>query len=178
MRKFSQPQNPNPTDLRVQRRHKKRAGKVERDTARVFYMRLSQVRLKIQFNSSPFLLSRDHVRRPGRLEGVHQGESHSEVYGGSERLQQTKCWRAEQAWKKFERHPTSRSVREIDMRRHDGEPPTSPHFRCVQQIKLPEGGACSATEARYPLGQTSVAQQAPRTILTAPSTHQRAVWLP
>ena len=50
MRKFSQPQNPNPTDLRVQRRHKKRAGKVERDTARVFYMRLSQVRLKIQFN--------------------------------------------------------------------------------------------------------------------------------
>ena len=36
MRKFSQPQNPNPTDLRVQRRHKKRAGKVERDTARVF----------------------------------------------------------------------------------------------------------------------------------------------
>ena len=51
MRKFSQPQNPNPTDLRVQRRHKKRAGKVERDTARVFYMRLSQVRLKIQFNN-------------------------------------------------------------------------------------------------------------------------------
>ena len=50
MRKFSQPQNPNPTDLRVQRRHKKRAGKVERDTARVFYMRLSQVRLKIQFD--------------------------------------------------------------------------------------------------------------------------------
>ena len=50
VRKFSQPQNPNPTDLRVQRRHKKRAGKVERDTARVFYMRLSQVRLKIQFN--------------------------------------------------------------------------------------------------------------------------------
>mgnify|MGYP004145471735 CR=1 FL=1 len=35
-------------DLRVQRRHKKREGKVERDTARVFYMRLSQVRLKIQ----------------------------------------------------------------------------------------------------------------------------------
>ena len=53
MRKFSQPQNPNPTDLRVQRRHKKRAGKVERDTARVFYMRLSQVRLKIQFNFTP-----------------------------------------------------------------------------------------------------------------------------
>ena len=51
VRKFSQPQNPNPTDLRVQRRHKKRAGKVERDTARVFYIRLSQVRLKIQFNS-------------------------------------------------------------------------------------------------------------------------------
>ena len=50
MRKFSQPQNPNPMDLRVQRRHKKREGKVERDTARVFYMRLSQVRLKIQFN--------------------------------------------------------------------------------------------------------------------------------
>ena len=42
---------PNPTDLRVQRRHKKREGKVERDTARVFYMRLSPVRLKIQFNS-------------------------------------------------------------------------------------------------------------------------------
>ena len=39
-------------DLRVQRRHKKREGKVERDTARVFYMRLSPVRLKIQFNSS------------------------------------------------------------------------------------------------------------------------------
>ena len=38
-------------DLRVQRRHKKREGKVERDTARVFYMRLSPVRLKIQFNS-------------------------------------------------------------------------------------------------------------------------------
>ena len=36
--------------LRVQRRHKKREGKVERETARVFYMRLSQVRLKIQFN--------------------------------------------------------------------------------------------------------------------------------
>jgi hypothetical protein len=43
---------PNPTDLRVQRRHTKREGKVERDTARVFYMRLSPVRLKIQFNSS------------------------------------------------------------------------------------------------------------------------------
>ena len=49
--KIPQPQNPNPMDLRVQRRHKKREGKVERDTARVFYMRLSQVRLKIQFNS-------------------------------------------------------------------------------------------------------------------------------
>ena len=49
VRKFSQPQNPNPMDLRVQRRHKKREGKVERDTARVFYMRLSPVRLKIQF---------------------------------------------------------------------------------------------------------------------------------
>ena len=48
MRKFSQPQNPNPMDLRVQRRHKKREGKVERETARVFYKRLSQVRLKIQ----------------------------------------------------------------------------------------------------------------------------------
>ena len=36
--------------LKVQREHKKREGKVERDTARVFYMRLSQVRLKIQFN--------------------------------------------------------------------------------------------------------------------------------
>ena len=34
----------------MQRRHKKREGKVERETARVFYMRLSQVRLKIQFN--------------------------------------------------------------------------------------------------------------------------------
>ena len=64
-----------------------------------------------------------------RLEGVQQGQSHSEVYGGSERLHHTKCWRAEQAWKKFERHPTSRSVREIAWRRHDGEPPTSPHFR-------------------------------------------------
>ncbi len=41
---------PNPTDLRAQRRHKKREGKVEREPARVFYMRLSQVRLKIQFN--------------------------------------------------------------------------------------------------------------------------------
>ena len=51
MRKIPQPQNPNPMDLRVQRRRKKREGKVERDTARVFYMRLSQVRLKIQFNS-------------------------------------------------------------------------------------------------------------------------------
>ena len=110
-----------------------------------------------------------------RLEGVHQGQSHCEVYGGSERLHHTKYWRAEQAWKKFERHPASRSVRYRSWRRHDGEPPTSPHFRCVQQIKLPEGGACSATEARYPLGQASVAQQAPRTILTAPSTHQRAV---
>ena len=40
---------PNPTDLRVQRRHKKREGKVEREPARVFCMRLSQVRLKIQF---------------------------------------------------------------------------------------------------------------------------------
>ena len=48
MRKIPQPQNPNPMDLRVQRRHKKREGKVERDTARVFYMRLSPVRLKIQ----------------------------------------------------------------------------------------------------------------------------------
>ena len=48
---MTQPQNPNPMDLRVQRRHKKREGKVERDTARVFYMRLSPVRLKIQFNS-------------------------------------------------------------------------------------------------------------------------------
>ena len=45
-----------------------------------------------------------------RLEGVHQGQSHCEVYGGSERLHHTKYWRAEQAWKKFERHPTSRSV--------------------------------------------------------------------
>jgi hypothetical protein len=35
----------------VQRRHKKREGKAERDIARVFYMRLSPVRLKIQFNS-------------------------------------------------------------------------------------------------------------------------------
>ena len=35
-------------DLRVQRRHKKREGKVERETARVFYKRLSQVRLKIK----------------------------------------------------------------------------------------------------------------------------------
>ena len=51
VRKIPQPQNPNPMDLRVQRRHKKREGKVERDTARVFYMRLSPVRLKIQFNS-------------------------------------------------------------------------------------------------------------------------------
>ena len=50
MRKIPQPQNPNPTDLRVQRRHKKREGKAERDIARVFYMRLSPVRLKIQFN--------------------------------------------------------------------------------------------------------------------------------
>ena len=35
----------------MQRRHKKREGKgkVERDTARVFYRRLSPVRLKIQF---------------------------------------------------------------------------------------------------------------------------------
>ena len=37
-------------DLRVQRRHKKREGKVERDLARVFYRRLSPIRLKIQFN--------------------------------------------------------------------------------------------------------------------------------
>ena len=59
MRKFSQPQNPNPTDLRVQRRHKKREGKVERDTARVFYMRLSPVRLKIQFNSTIQLARRE-----------------------------------------------------------------------------------------------------------------------
>ena len=35
----------------MQRRHKKREGKVERDTARVFYMRLSPVRLKIQFKA-------------------------------------------------------------------------------------------------------------------------------
>jgi hypothetical protein len=33
MRKIPQPQNPNPTDLRVQRRHKEREGKVERDAA-------------------------------------------------------------------------------------------------------------------------------------------------
>jgi len=38
-------------DLGVQRRHRKIEVKVERDTARVFYMRLSPVRLKIQFNS-------------------------------------------------------------------------------------------------------------------------------
>ena len=50
MRKFSQPQNPNPMDLRVQRWHTKREGKVERDIARVFYRRLSPVLLKIQFN--------------------------------------------------------------------------------------------------------------------------------
>ena len=51
MRKIPQPQpqNPNPMDLRVQRRHKKREGKVERDIARVFYRRLSPVLLKIQF---------------------------------------------------------------------------------------------------------------------------------
>ena len=63
MRKIPQPQNPNPMDLRVQRRHKKREGKVERDTARVFYMRLSPVRLKIQFNSEKeffFLLLHSH----------------------------------------------------------------------------------------------------------------------
>ena len=48
-RKIPQPQNPNPTDLRVQRRHKKREGKVEGDIARVFYRRLSPVLLKIQF---------------------------------------------------------------------------------------------------------------------------------
>ena len=64
-----------------------------------------------------------------RLEGVHQGQSHFEVYGGSERLHHTKCWRAEQAWKKFERHPTSRSVRYRSWRRHHGEPPTSPDGR-------------------------------------------------
>ena len=63
MRKFSQPQNPNPTDLRVQRRHKKRAGKVERDTARVFYMRLSHVRLKIQFNSIQFKILQTKNRK-------------------------------------------------------------------------------------------------------------------
>ncbi len=50
MRKIPQPQNPNPMALRAQRRHKKREGKVERETARVFYMRLSPVLLKIQFN--------------------------------------------------------------------------------------------------------------------------------
>ena len=63
VRKIPQPQNPNPMDLRVQRRHKKREGKVERDTARVFYMRLSPVRLKIQFNSEKeffFLLLHSH----------------------------------------------------------------------------------------------------------------------
>ena len=37
--------------LKVQREHKKREGKVERDLARVFYRRLSPVLLKIQFNS-------------------------------------------------------------------------------------------------------------------------------
>ena len=36
--------------LKVQRGHKKREGKVERDLARVFYRRLSPVLLKIQFN--------------------------------------------------------------------------------------------------------------------------------
>jgi hypothetical protein len=37
VRKIPQSQNPNPMDLRVTRRHKKREGKVERDIARVFY---------------------------------------------------------------------------------------------------------------------------------------------
>ena len=38
--------------LKVQRDHKKREGKVERDLARVFYRRLSPVLLKIQFERS------------------------------------------------------------------------------------------------------------------------------
>ena len=37
--------------LKVQREHKKREGKVERDLARVFYRRLSPILLKIQFYS-------------------------------------------------------------------------------------------------------------------------------
>ena len=67
MRKIPQPQNPNPTDLRVQRRHKKREGKVERDTARVFYRRLSPVLLKIQFNSSFIQKSSNFIQSLGFL---------------------------------------------------------------------------------------------------------------
>ena len=63
--------------------------------------------------AKPAVFSYQETMSAGRrLEGVHQGQSHCEVYGGSERLHHTKYWRAEQAWKKFERHPTSRSVLE------------------------------------------------------------------
>ena len=97
--------------------------------------------------------------------------------GGSERLHQTKCWRAEQAWKKFERHPTSRSVREIAWRRHDGEPPTSPHFRCVQQIKLPEGAVPFAHASASRRDIVACAQVPALATTLTRKNNRRAVWL-
>ena len=71
----------------------------------------NQSKVKTAFGKPAVFSYQETMSAGRRLEGVHQGQSHCEVYGGSERLHHTKYWRAEQAWKKFERHPTSRSVR-------------------------------------------------------------------
>ena len=78
MRKIPQSQNPNPMDLRVTRRHKKREGKVERDIARVFYRRLSPVLLKIQFNylyelGDQLEISRSKIQKTAFMNKASQG---------------------------------------------------------------------------------------------------------
>ena len=65
--------------LKVQRGHKKREGKVEREPARVFYMRLSQVRLKIQIQ----VLETTIVPAcPNFTTGAHAILAHQDILGG------------------------------------------------------------------------------------------------
>ncbi len=68
---------PNPMDLRVTRRHKKREGKVE-DIARVVYRRLSPVLLKIQFNylyelGDQLEISRSKIQKTAFMNKASQG---------------------------------------------------------------------------------------------------------
>ena len=69
----------------MQRRHKKREGKVERDIARVFYMRLSPVRLKIQSTPRPRVIPTTSLQssiKPHVIMAVHANLSTPQVLGG------------------------------------------------------------------------------------------------